>query len=86
MQKISEVQLGKLGLTDSFISMLQGHFERVTIVKIHVLKNAGRDKKKVGEMSEEILQRLGENFTAKIIGFTIVVKKWRRAPILRQKL
>ena len=78
MHKLSEVQLGKQGLTANFISMLQGHFEKHTIVKVHVLKNAGHDKKRIGEISEEILEKLGKNFTAKIIGFTIVVKKWRR--------
>jgi len=31
------------------------------------------------EYSEEILEGLGKNYTVRIIGFTIFVKKWRKA-------
>jgi len=47
-------------------------------VKISVLKNAGHEKSKVKKYSEEILNHLGKNYTARIIGFTIIVKKWRK--------
>ena len=75
---ISNLQLGKQGLTNNFLSTLEGHFERHNNVKIHVLKSAGHDKVKVGKISEEILEKLGPKYTAKVIGFTIVVKKWRK--------
>ncbi len=42
------------------------------------MKAAGHDKQKVREMSDEILEKLGNNFTARVIGFTIVLKKWRK--------
>lgn len=79
MQKLSEMQLGKQGITENFISSLQGHFEKHDIVKVHVLKSAGHDKDEIRKICEEILEKLGTHFTAKIIGFTIVVKKWRKA-------
>jgi len=76
---ISKLQLGKQGLTDNFIQTLKSHFEKHENVKISVLKNAGHEKVKVREYSEEILKKLGEYYTAKTIGFTINVKKWRKA-------
>ncbi len=76
---ISNLQLGKQGLTNNFIQTLKGHFERHNNVKISVLKSAGHEKGKVKEYSEEILKKLGEHYTARVIGFTIIVKKWRKA-------
>jgi len=75
---IGQVQLGKKGLTDNFIDTLKNQFNNCKNVRISVLKNLGRDSKKVQELSEEILEKLGKNYTTKIIGFTIIVKKWRR--------
>ncbi len=48
-------------------------------IKVCVMKSAGHKKEKVKEYSEKILEKLGKNYTAKIIGFTINVKKWRKA-------
>ena len=80
---IGKIQLGKQGVTDNFIGCLKNCFNTHLNIRISVLKNArpegAEGKKKVKEMSEEIVKRLGENFTAKIIGFTIIVKKWRKS-------
>ncbi len=79
MQPISQVQLGKNGITDNFIKTLKNCFKNHKDVKISVLKGAGHDKKRVKKYSEDILEKLGKNYTTKIIGFTIFVKKWRKA-------
>lgn len=78
MSKIGYMQLGKQGITDSFMETLKNYFKTHLNIRISVLKSAGHDKKKVKEYSEKILERLGKNYTSKIIGFTIVLKKWRR--------
>lgn len=78
MPKIGQVQLGKNGITDNFIETLKNQFKNHENVKISVLKNASRDKKRIREFSEEILEKLGKRYTARIIGFTIVVKRWRK--------
>ena len=78
MFKQSEIQIGKNGITDNFIESLKINFKTHVQVRISVLKSADRDKEKVKEMSERILNDLGRNYTAKIIGFTIIVKKWRK--------
>ena len=76
---ILNIQLGKNGITDNFIETLKSNFEKHRNVKISVLSNLTRDRKEITRLSEEILERLGDNYTARIIGFTIVVKKWRRS-------
>ena len=79
MPKVGNVQLGKQGLTDNFITTLKNHFKNHENVKVSVLKSAEHNKEKLKEYSEEILEKLGKNYTSKIIGFTIVLKKWRKA-------
>ncbi len=77
MTKI-EMQLGKLGLTENFILTLKKHFEKHKNIRISVLKSAGHDKEKIKEYSNEILEKLGKNYTSKLIGFKIILKKWRK--------
>jgi len=79
MPKIGQVQLGKQGISDNFIESLKNHFKNYQNVKVSVLKSVGHDKSKVKEYSKQILEKLGKNYTAKIVGFTIVLKKWRKA-------
>jgi len=79
MPKLGQIQLGKQGISDNFISTLKEHFKKHEIVKIHALKSVGHAKEKVKKYSEEILEKLGKNYTSRIIGFTIVLKKWRKA-------
>ena len=79
MPKIGNLQLGKQGITDNFIATLKNHFKNHENVRVSVLKSAGHDKKKLKEYSEEILEKLGKNYTARVVGFTIVLKKWRKA-------
>ncbi len=73
------VQLGKKGLTENFIESLKGYFKNYQNVKISVLKSACRDREELTEIKDKILDKLGANYKARVIGYTIVVKKWRRA-------
>ncbi len=77
-EKQGQVQLGKQGVSENFIKTLKSHFNKCKNVKISVLKNVSRDKNKIKEFSDDILEKLGKNYTARIVGFTIFVKKWRR--------
>lgn len=74
--------LGKQGLTPGFIELLEKTFKKNDLVKISVLKTATRNKEEIKDIAEkicdELKKRLQKTFTAKIIGFTIVVKKWRK--------
>lgn len=79
MHKQANMQLGKNGITENFVETLKNHFKNHENVKVSVLKSASRDKEKIREFSETILEKLGKNYTSKIIGFTIFLKKWRKA-------
>ncbi len=77
-KKLGKIQIGKQGITDNFIESLKDVFKTHENIKIHLLKSAGHNKEKVQEYKREILKSLGEKYTAKVIGFTIVLKKWRK--------
>ena len=77
MTILGQMQIGKQGLTDNFIETLKKHFDKFRTVKISVLKSATRDKVEMKNMGEKIASRLGSNYTSKIIGYTIIVQRWR---------
>lgn len=74
-----EMQLGKNGLTENFINTLKVNFQNHDNVRISVLKSAGHEREKIKKYSEELLEKLGNNYTARLIGFKIIFKKWRKA-------
>jgi RNA-binding protein YhbY len=78
MPTIRQIQLGKNGITEQFISNLRHHFDSTKNVKISVLRSCCRDREELKKMNEEIIEKMGNNYTSRIIGYTIVVKKWRR--------
>ena len=81
---VAKFQIGKQGLTKSFIENIKNSFKTREDVRISILKSAKRDKESVKKIAVEIIKNLGENFTYKIIGFTISIKKWRK--VRRQKI
>lgn len=72
-----KVNLGKKGLTPEFIENLKKTFVTAESVRIGLLKSSTRDKAEVKKWAEEIVNSLGKNYTYKIIGYTIAVRKWR---------
>lgn len=74
--------LGKSGITKDYIESLEKTFKKNDLVKISVLKAATRDRDELNKMADticsELKQKLKKRFTAKIVGFTIIVKKWRK--------
>jgi len=73
------LQIGKQGLTSGIIENIKNCFKTHNDVKISSLKSAGHDREKVREIAEKIQEELGKKYTYKIIGFTIFLKKWRKA-------
>lgn len=72
------MQLGKNGVTENFLASLEAAFKNKESVRISVLKSAGHKHEKVVQMAEEIVNILGKKFTYKVVGFTIIVRKWRK--------
>ncbi len=78
MATLAKTQLGKAGVTENFIMTLKNHFKKSNNVKVSVLRSCCRNKKELKEIAEEILEKLGKNYTTKTIGYTIAIKKWRK--------
>jgi RNA-binding protein YhbY len=73
-------QIGKNGVNDGLIGSLNIAFKKYKSLRISVLKGAVRDRVKVKEMAEELAGKLEGNFTIRIIGFTIILKKIGKKP------
>ena len=73
------MQMGKSGLTAQFIEQIRKNSQNVENIRISVLKSACRDRDELKEINSKILNELGPKFTSKVIGYTIILKKWRRA-------
>jgi RNA-binding protein YhbY len=73
------MQLGKKGLTQEFIENLKKAFLKNENIRISVLKSGTRDRAELKQMADKILGELGKNYTCTIIGYTLVLRKWRKA-------
>lgn len=63
------IQIGKNGLTESVVELIEEALEAKELVKISILQNCGEDKKEIAEKLEEV-QDLN---VVQIIGSTIVL-------------
>ena len=76
-----EMHIGKNKLTEEFLLDIRRRFENKGIVsiKVSVLKSARESKDDVKKYAEEIKNFLGEKYTYRVLGFSIFLKKWRKA-------
>ena len=77
-----ELQLGKKGLTPEFLQQIKRRFDnpRIKNIKISVLRSAREKGRETVKYYAELLKNsLGVKFTFRIIGFSIFIKKWRKA-------
>jgi len=76
-----EIQLGKKGLTKEFLEDLKNRFDntKLTNIKVSVLKSARESRDDVKKYEKEIKEFLGAKYTTRVIGFSIFIKKWRKA-------
>jgi len=76
-----KLQIGKNGLTSGFMDNLKLRFadKGVESIRVSLLKTASRDKEQIQKWSNAMIAGLGSNFTAKIIGYTIALRKWRKS-------
>jgi RNA-binding protein YhbY len=79
MVNMLRLQIGKKGLTEEFLTTLKTAFVKTESIRIGLLPSSTRDRAEVKTWADKISQFLGKNFTIKIIGYTIVVRKWRKA-------
>jgi RNA-binding protein YhbY len=73
------MQIGKNGLSDNFFMNLKNTFKNRTSIRISVLRSVRNSREDVKKISDGLIAVLGKSYTSKIIGFTIILKKWRKA-------
>jgi len=78
-----QMQLGKNGLTNKILEEIKKRFEKRENenMKIHVLKAAREKREDVKKYADEIREFLGDKFTHRVVGFSIFIKKWRKARV-----
>ncbi|OYT41178.1 hypothetical protein B6U80_01930 [Candidatus Pacearchaeota archaeon ex4484_26] len=76
---LATFQLGKQGLKENFIETIRKSFKTRDNVKVSVLHSFSRGREEIKNAACKICEELGKKYTYKIIGFTINIKKWRKA-------
>lgn len=82
MLQQKETQLGKNGITPEFVKDIEKRLEkdRNITMKVSVLKSARPEgKKDVKKYADELVSKLGEKYTVRTMGFSIFLRKWRKA-------
>ncbi len=78
VKKIKTLQIGKNGLTPAIVEQVKGMMVDVQIMKISILKSACKNKEEAILIADSLINSLGKNFTYKLIGHTINLRKWRK--------
>jgi len=71
----SKLQIGKNGLTESFIETLNLNLKNHRQVRIHVLKSAGHTKQNIKDLTEKIASQVKLKCAYRTLGFTIIITK-----------
>jgi RNA-binding protein YhbY len=85
MELQAKAQIGKNGLTKGFSELLKNLFKNHSSVRVSLLKTSTRDRNAAVEIAEKLRAELGKKYTYKIMGFTILLKKWRKAPFSKSR-
>ena len=73
-----QLQIGKNGLTDAFIEQVRRLSQNEERMKITILKSACRDKVEAKKMCEELVEKLGKNYTYRLIGYVCTLFRFRK--------
>ena len=74
-----QMQIGKNGFTPGVMENIKKLFKVHDALKICLLKSTKHTKEMITEMIETIMSELGPKYTYRTRGFTIVIRKWRKA-------
>jgi len=78
VRPIKTIQLGKNGLTESFILEVKRLFETQRMIKVQMLRSACRDKGMAKEIAEKLVAGLGSKYGYKLIGYTLTLSRFRK--------
>lgn len=73
-----QINIGKNGFNEGIIKVLGNAFKTRESVRVSVLKAAGHTRENVKEIAEKIVNNLGRNYDYTIIGFVIIIRKYRK--------
>lgn len=75
---VVQLQIGKNGLTEGFIEQVERISATEERIKITILKSACRDKIEAKKMCEDLVERLGKNYTYRLIGYVCTLFRFRK--------
>ena len=78
MKQIKQLQMGKGGLSETFVEQVKSIFEKERVLKISILKSCCRDKDEAEEIGRELVSKLGSKFGYKLVGYVLTVVKYRK--------
>jgi len=78
-REIMQLQIGKNGLTDAFVEQVRRLSQDKERMKITILKSACRDKAEAKQMCDDLVEKLGKNYTYRLIGYVCTLLRFRRA-------
>ena len=73
-----QVNIGKNGITEGILTVLENAFKTRESVRVSVLKAAGHTRENVMEIAEKLVNNLGTKYDYTIIGFVIIIRKYRK--------
>ena|SRR3989344_1905399 len=83
LNTIVKFQIGKAGITPALIQQLNHLFEHHKHIRISVLASSGRDRASIQTMTDQLKKQVAHVGMAKIIGFTIVLRRQTNPPKAR---
>lgn len=75
---VVQLQIGKNGLTEGFIEQVKRISATEERMKITILKSACRDKTEAEKMCEDLVDKLGKNYTYKLVGYVCTLFRFRK--------
>jgi len=83
--KIMQFQIGKQGLSDNVVSTLNSVLQSHDQVRISVLRSFSRDRVKIEELCNDIINKINYKCAYRLIGFTIILSKLSKVPKVKTK-
>lgn len=75
MKPVKELQIGKNGLTDGLVEHARKLVDVEKLIKISILKTATRDKEEAKKMADNLVEKLGKQYTYTMLGYVITLRR-----------
>ena len=72
------IQIGKAGYGEGNRENIRKVLDQHKNIKVAVLRSYIRNQDDLKRLKERMLSDLGPNYTARVVGYSIFLKKWKR--------